>query len=307
MPPDAPQHGPLYLLGDGFLHPWDDTITIARSQGSSPAPQDLLIEVPDRAGHWVVAKDHLGIPAGRLKKVVIDLTGIFRHGAQRRLRLRTNMEVYWDKLAWAAGLPHTPVRTRTLTLSAADLGYRGFSLLTQEGLASPELAHYDTLAGTSPQWRNLEGYHTRYGDIRELLEKVDDRIVIASSGDELRMRFLVAPPPQAGWLRDFVFSGDGWMKEGDYNFHFSQTVLPLPRHSMTTYTAPLLPLEEDRSYRLHSSDWQQFHTRYVTPEAFARALWSRDNQTVEGDQRSHTLPTFRFNPGPMIPQVGFGL
>ena len=289
LPPDAPQQGPLYLIGDGFLHPWDDTITIARSQGSSPAPQDLLIEVPDRAGHWVVAKDHLGIPAGRLKTVVIDLTGIFRHGAQRRLRLRTNMEVYWDKLAWAAGLPDTPVRTRTLTLSAADLGYRGFSLLTQEGLASPELAHYDTLAGTSPQWRNLEGYHTRYGDVRELLEKVDDRIVIASSGDELRMRFLVAPPPQAGWLRDFIFSGDGWMKEGDYNFHFSQTVLPLPRHSMTTYTAPLLPLEEDRSYRLHPSDWQQFHTRYVTPEAFARALWSRDNQTVEGDQRSHTL------------------
>ena len=183
------------------------------------------------------------------------------------------------QLAWAAGLNDAPVLTHRLSLSAADLSYRGFSLLTQAGPSSPELAEYQTLAGTGPRWRNLEGYHTRYGDVRELLEKVDDRIVLASSGDELRMRFLAAPPPQAGWVRDFIFMGDGWMKEGDYNFQFSQTVLPLPRHSMPTYTAPLLPLEADRSYRLHPSDWQQFHTRYVTPEAFARALWSRDSQS----------------------------
>ena len=143
-------------------------------------------------------------------------------------------------------------------------------------VTSPELAHYDTLARTGQQWRNLEGYYTRYGDVRELLEKIDDRIVIAGSGDELRMRFPAPPPPQAGWTRDFIFIGDGWMKEGDYNFKFSKTVLPLPRHSMRTYTVPLLPLEQDQTYLLQPSDWQRFHTRYVTPEPFARALWNRD-------------------------------
>ena len=51
--------GRCTCIGDGFLHPWDDTITIARSQGSSPTPQDLSIEVPDQAGNWVRAKDHL--------------------------------------------------------------------------------------------------------------------------------------------------------------------------------------------------------------------------------------------------------
>ena len=54
LPEDAPRAGPLYLIGDGFLHPWDDTITIARSQGSSPAPEDLRIEVP-RSGRPFVA------------------------------------------------------------------------------------------------------------------------------------------------------------------------------------------------------------------------------------------------------------
>jgi len=274
LPDDAPRTGSLYLIGDGFLHPWDDTVTMARSQGSSPAPQDLSIDVPDRAGHWVTALNHLGIPAGRLKTVVFDLTALFRTGAPRKLRLRTTMEVYWDRLAWAAGLPDEQVKTQRLSLSGAELRYRGFSLVTQAGPASPELAHYDTIAGTGQQWRNLEGYYTRYGDVRELLDKIDDRIVIVNSGDELRMRFPAVPRPAAGWTRDYVFIGDGWMKEGDYNLQFSGTVLPLPYHAMKRYTAPLTALEQDRAYRLHPSDWQQFHTRYVTPERFATALWN---------------------------------
>jgi hypothetical protein len=184
--------------------------------------------------------------------------------------------VYWDRLAWAAGLPNDKVRTQRLSLSDAELRYRGFSLVTQASQSSPELAHYDIVAGTGPQWRNLEGYYTRYGGVRELLEKVDDRIVIVNSGDELRMRFRAVPPPPAGWTRDFVFIGDGWMKEGDYNFQFSRTVLPLPYHAMRDYTAPPTSLEQDRAYRLHPSDWQEFHTRYVTPERFARVLWDRN-------------------------------
>jgi cytochrome c-type biogenesis protein CcmH/NrfG len=273
LPPDAPGSGPLYLIGDGFLHPWDDTITIARSQGSGPPPEDLSIEVPDRTGNWTQAKGRLGVPAGRLKTVVFDLRGIFRPGAPRKLRLRTTMEVYWDKLAWAAGIPNTSAKTQTLALGAADLRYRGYSLLTQAGPSSPELANYDVLAHTAQQWRNLEGYYTRHGDVRELLTKVDDRMVIVGSGDELRMRFPVVPPPAAGWLRDFIFIGHGWLKEGDYNFRHSKSVLPLPYRAMRAYTAPLLPLEEDPAYKLHPSDWQRFHTRYLIPDSFARALW----------------------------------
>ena len=93
LPPNAPQTGPLYLIADGFIHPWDDTITMARSQRANLAPEDLRIETPDATGEWHVAQDHLGMPAGRLKTVVLDLARIFQPGGQRRLRLRTNMEV----------------------------------------------------------------------------------------------------------------------------------------------------------------------------------------------------------------------
>ncbi len=274
LPDDAPRAGPLYLIGDGFLHPWDDTITMARSQGSASQPKDLSIEVPDKAGHWAPVRDHLGIPAGRLKTVVFDLAGIFRPGAPRKLRLRTTMEVYWDRLAWAAGLPVGQAKTQRLSLSDAELRYRGFSSITQDGPSAPELAHYDVIAATGQQWRNLEGYYTAYGNVRELLEKSDDRIVIANSGDEIRMRFPEVAAPAAGWTRDYVFIGDGWMKEGDYNFQFSRTVLPLPYHAMKQYTVPLAELEQDKGYLMHPADWQHFHTRYISPERFGRALWN---------------------------------
>ena len=63
--------------------------------------------------------------------------------------------------------------------------------------------------------------------MRELLAKIDDRYVIVNSGDEMSLRFPEQPPPPAGWVRDFVIMGDGWIKDGDYNSTFSKTVLPL--------------------------------------------------------------------------------
>jgi hypothetical protein len=184
------------------------------------------------------------------------------------------MEVYWDRLAWAAGLPLDSVRTQTATLSHAELRHRGFSLITQAGPAAPELAHYESVVRTGEQWRSLEGYYTRYGDVKPLVTGIDDRIVIANSGDELRLRFDAIPARGEGWSRDYVFVSDGWIKEGDYNFRLSKTVLPLPYHGMTSYTLPLTPLEQDRVYRRYPSDWQEFHTRYVAPELFVRALWN---------------------------------
>ena len=142
-------------------------------------------------------------------------------------------------------------------------------MVNQPNPSSPEVPDYNRLAGTAQIWRDLEGYCTRHGDVRELLEKIDDRIVITNAGDELRARdSRQQPPPPAGWKRDFVMIGDGWIKDGDYNSVFSKTVLPLPYHGMKDYTVPPGKLEDDPAYRRHPQDWQKFHTRYVTPEFF---------------------------------------
>ncbi len=159
-----------------------------------------------------------------------------------------------------------------MPLDRADLRHRGFSQIAQREALAPELPNYDKLNASGEKWPSLEGYYTRYGDVRPLLEKVDDRFVIATGGDELRLQFRAALPPPKGWSRDFIFIGDGWMKEGDYNFKYSKTVLPLPYHSMKEYTGPAKALEDDQVYRLHKSDWQDFHTRYVAPVSLSSDL-----------------------------------
>lgn len=275
LPDDAPRTGPLYLIAEGWLHPTDATVNIAMGQGRDAAPHGLSIEVPDANGRWIVAKPDLGFLAGKLKTAIVDISNIFQTGAPRKLRLKTNMEVYWDRLAWAPGLSTNTIRVQKEELAAADLRHRGFSAVTVANSSSPEIPRYDQLQDTSQKWRDLKGYYTRFGDVRELLQKVDDRYVIMCAGDELRLQFAAQPLQPAGWVRDFIMIGNGWIKDGDYNTVFSQTVLPLPYHQMKSYNVAPGKLEDDPAYRMHPRDWQVFHTRYVTPEVFRTALWNK--------------------------------
>jgi Tfp pilus assembly protein PilF len=272
LPADAPPDKRLYLIGDGFVHPTDGSINVAYGQTSYPPPKGLSIETPDARGNWATAKSGLGFPAGKLKTVVLDLDNIFRPGAPRKLRLRTSMEIYWDRLEWAEALPDATFKTQRINLSSAELRYRGFSKFSQADDSSPELPDYNRFEGTAQKWRDLIGYCTRHGDVRELLEKIDDRMVITNAGDELRLKFAASPAPPAGWTRDYVMIGDGWIKDGDLNSTFSKTVLPLPYHGLKDYNTPPGRLEDDPAYKLHPQDWQNYHTRYITPEFFLKAL-----------------------------------
>ncbi|MGH9944109.1 MAG: FG-GAP-like repeat-containing protein, partial [Pyrinomonadaceae bacterium] len=202
LPADAPREGPLWLVGSGWIHPTDSSINVAVSQGGQPKPQGLSLEVADGRGGWTTALPALGFPAGKNKTVLIDLSNVFPAGAPRNLRLRTNLEIFWDRLAWSTGLPATELRTQRLSPGAAELRFRGYSVVTQADESSPELPDYNRLAGTAPIWRDLIGYHTRFGDVRELLKSVDDRYVIMNAGDEMIFRFGEVAGPPAGWVRD---------------------------------------------------------------------------------------------------------
>ncbi len=269
-----PVRGPVYLIANGWLHPSDSSVNVAMSQGNGAA-RALSLEVPNGRGGWVVARPNLGFPAGRKKTCVIDITNVFLPRAAHIVRLRTNLEVYWDSIEWAQGRPDVPVRITRLAPTSADLHYRGYSVIHQANPSSPEIPDYDHLTGASQPWRDLEGYYTRYGDVSELLNGIDDRYVIMNAGDEMALRFQAQPATQSGWLRDYVIAGDGWIKDGDYNSTYSRTALPLPYHAKNVYDTPPGRLEDEWVYRHHPEDWETYHTRYVGPERFLTLLNSR--------------------------------
>lgn len=268
---DAPREGPVWLLARGWIHPTDSSINVALGQGRHDTPRPLVLEVPDGKGGWKAAGPPLGFPAGKNKTVLVRLDGITGKGVTRRFRLRTNMEIFWDALHYAGGLDASQARQQRLAPVTAELRYRGILEMTQANASSPEVPVYDTVA-RAQRWRDLEGYYTRYGDVRELLAKVDDRYVIANAGDEILLKFAAPPGPPPGWKRDFIFVADGWEKDGDLNTAFSRTVLPLPAHDQKRYNRPPTVPEDDPVYKRFPDDWRKYHTRYVTPQDFERGL-----------------------------------
>jgi Flp pilus assembly protein TadD len=270
---DVPREGPVYLLLHGFIHPTDASINVALAQAGI-VPFGMQLWVPDGSGGWKLARDKLGIPAGKNKTVVLRLDGLDGPGVSRRVRLRTNMELYWDAISYARGLDAKRCVQTKLHPISADLRHRGILQITKANDSSPELPHYDRVVTRGQYWRDQVGFFTRFGDVRELLRKVDDRYVIMNAGDELTLEFEAPPGPRPGWKRTFVWVSDGWTKDANPNTRFGTTVLPLPYHGMTRYERPGRladdPLFRHKPHLLR--DWDTYHTRYVTPADFERGL-----------------------------------
>ena len=258
------QDGPLYLIARGWVHPSDSSVNVALGQGRHEQPEPLSLEIADGHGGWAIARRNLGFPAGRNKICLIDLTGRLSVPACRasfgcgRIWRFTGI-----RSSGHADCQSTPLHVTHTEPSTADLHYRGYSTIHQANASSPEIPDYNHLASTTQIWPDLEGYYTRYGDVRELLRKIDDRYVIMNAGDEMSLRFPAPAPPAAGWVRDYVIAGDGWIKDGDYNSTNSATVRPLPYHARTVYEAPPARLEDEWVYRHHPEDWLTWQTRYV--------------------------------------------
>ncbi len=281
---DVSESGQLWLLGHGWVYPTDSSINVAIAQGDRQPPKGISVEVLNDEGEWVVIHPDLGFPAGKNKTVLVDLAGVFAAKSQRRLRLRTNLEVYWDSIEYAFGLEDRDLRTERLPIVTAELRHRGFSHTSVADAFSPELPHYEKIVGTGQRWLDLIGYYTRFGEVNELLNQVDDRYVIMNAGEELALQFPSLELPPEGWKRDYVLIGDGWIKDGDFNTSFSKTVLPLPSHDDPLYSTPPGHLENDPVYRRYPEDWKNYHTRYVSPDRFLNPLMT-SRKSVETAER----------------------
>lgn len=182
------------------------------------------------------------------------------------------MQIYWDEIFFSPGLSNAPVRMRDLTMSSARLSYRGYSATYRKG--GPFGPHwFDYYHPTHGQkWRDLTGYYTRYGNVLPLLRQSDDEYIIANSGDEISIDFDAAglPALPKGWKRDFLIYSEGWVKDGDLNTAYGQTVSPLPFHAM-----PFYPYGSNVAYPTdpkHQQYQKEYNTRLISTDNFKNAL-----------------------------------
>jgi hypothetical protein len=70
-----------------------------------------------------------------------------------------------------------------------------------------------------------------------LLAESDNQYIISNAGDEVTVEFDANSLPELphGWKRDYLIRSVGWVKDGDLNTAFGNSVLPLPFHGMKSY------------------------------------------------------------------------
>ena len=249
------------LILDGWVDWADGSTFLAAAQEHKDLAFPSL-QVKDAHGQWKTVIEDMGMPSGRPKRIAVDLTGKFL-SSSREVRILTNLCIYWDEIFLVEHATSPPVRLTPLPNLSADLHFRGFSeIRVDPERKQPERFDYSRVSDTA-MWNPTPGRYTRYGDVRELLATADDRMVIMGSGDETALRFDAAPAPPlpTGWKRDFLLYVDGWAKDADANTAFSQTVLPLPFHAMSTY-----PYPGDQTYPLDAIH-QQYLGLYNTRPA----------------------------------------
>src|SRR5690625_1307857 len=123
----------------------------------------------------------------------------------------------------------------TLEPVKMDLRFRGYSLWSRADSTSPKLPDYNEISGTTQRWRDLDGFHTRLGDVSELLEEIDDRYVIMHARDEMLLNLDSTAPPAEGDLTRVIFVSHGSVIDQDLITEASVTVLPLPQQGMEDY------------------------------------------------------------------------
>ena len=268
----------IFLFLQGWLFPTDASINVNISQSTNTNLIFPSIQAIDQNGKWETIIDNIGFPKGKNKTIAVDLTDKFL-SSDYRLRIRTNMQIYWDHIFLSTDVSNENVKMVTIEPNSAILQYRGFSIVNRKNFSSPHIPDYYDIT-TGQKWRDLTGAYTKYGDVLPLLLESDSKYVIMNAGDEISLEFLTSDLPSvpAGWRRDFLFYNDGWLKDGDLNTANGQTVNLLPFHGMSKY-----PYDNNEAYpnSMEFTDYRKnYNTRVVTTGAFKNAIrnYSKGNK-----------------------------
>ncbi len=227
----------VFLFLTGFLeYPYSQT-TYAASQAHL-GWEPIRIDRQQADGSWHTIVPDAGALNGMSRTMTADLTSLVG-GGSCRLRLTSNLEIYYDQIFLGRPLPRERVSVRTLPVAAAELRYVGIAREVSPDGRDPLIYDYHQVDPTVP-FDTLSGTYTRYGPVRELLEKSDDSFVLVGTGDELAVQFDATrlPALAPGQSRSFILVSHAYCKDMDPYTATPQTLEPMPFKGMSRYPYP---------------------------------------------------------------------
>ncbi|MCH8314552.1 MAG: VCBS repeat-containing protein [Planctomycetes bacterium] len=242
-PIDARGKQPILIIDGWVEYPYSQTMFAAwQAQAEYRAP---TIEALGDDGMWHIVLEQFGYPAGMPRQMSVPLVDLSAGATE--LRIRTNQEIYWDRISVAYAEPCPQAVRYELALHSAELSTVGFAHRTT---ARQRLPHYD-YQNRRPFFdsRHMTGNYTAFGPVIELISETDNALAIFGPGEEIDLAFdALGDDPPAGWRRCFVFETRGWCKDMDLYTRDGETVGPLP-------TAGAVTVQRDRLHR-------RYNTRY---------------------------------------------
>ncbi|MSU61271.1 MAG: tetratricopeptide repeat protein [Pedosphaera sp.] len=228
-----------------------------------------VLEAQTSDGQWKKVDVTVGAPAGKTKRLFVDLTDKLP-GGTRQLRLSAAFEIHWDQIALFEKASKSDMQTVTLLPDQTDLHWRGFSEFVDLPWTQPLTPDYDNVRAQA-NWRvTPSGWCTRYGPVNELIGTRDDALALINGGDELTLKFsaMKLPPKPAGHVRDFFLYSVGWDKDSDVHVKLGTQVEPLPYTGMDDQQYG----SEPRPERLQAADrlMKKYNTRWVGPMTISR-------------------------------------
>ncbi|GAB4138900.1 MAG: hypothetical protein Kow0040_26580 [Thermogutta sp.] len=251
----------LILAANGWVEYGYSQTNFAAAQAG------VRLEAPSidvfRDGRWVELLREAAYPAGINHWMTVELTHLLRPG-DSRLRIRSNLELFWDRLFLAAVEDVAPSRIHEIPASRAELRYLGFPREYSPDGKGPNLLDYANIDYTL-SWKSPAGLFTRFGDVRELIDAPDDAFVIFGPGEEVAMEFQTdeLPDPPPGYVRSWMLNTDSYCKDMDLYTAAGETLAPLPFHGMSRYPYP--PEERYPDTPATRRAREIFNTRQVGP------------------------------------------
>jgi hypothetical protein len=194
--------------------------------------------------------------------MIADLSGRLPAGTSH-IRIGTNLKIYWDQILIDTSPQTATVQIHDVPAVEASLAFRGYPRRVEGAVPGDASFIHEDVSLTGPYARQ-SGQYTAYGNVLPLIKQPDDRFAILGSGDEVSLEFDPSSLPalQQGWTRDYFFYADGFAKDMDFYSAHSDSVEPLPFHSMGQY-----PYSQETRYpadALHLAYRLATNTRYVS-------------------------------------------
>jgi Tfp pilus assembly protein PilF len=218
---DLSQLSNAWLVMDGWIeYPYCQTMFAAWQAGAAFRAPSLEARGAD--GTWTMVAEQFGYPAGMPRRAMLPLPPL--PTGTTALRLSTNHQIYWDRLAVIEAEP-APIEPIACAPRSAAIARRGYAL---RSTGHQFLPHYDD-ARAVPLWdcRVQVGEYTQLGDCLPLTATQDDACAIFAGGEELQLSF-EAPPESTGLTRHWVLELDGWCKDMDLFTKDGETLDPQP-------------------------------------------------------------------------------